>query len=167
MEELPHDKVSARMHEQRMVPQRPPLAIPGVVPFVSNDSNEPTVLDDKMLAKPLTIESKKPARIGDDDPTMLQVRVDELRKGGGAERDRPSGKARALDGGQTRPDPTGARRLEDAAPTHNDEHHVDTSTIRKSSGAFQGSKLSLILALVIVALVVAAAGLYLFGVIRI
>src|ERR1051325_2404120 len=68
MEELPHDKVSARMHEQRMVPQRPPLAIPGHLPLVGNDSNEVTALDDKMLGKPLTIESKKPARIGDDDP---------------------------------------------------------------------------------------------------
>jgi serine/threonine protein kinase len=166
MEELPHDKVSARMHEQRMVAQRPPLTIPAAA-MVSNDSNEPTVLDDQMLAKPLMIESKKPARIGDDDPTMLQVRVDELRKGGGAERDRPSGKARVLDAGQTRPDPTGARRHDEAAPTQNDEHHVDTSTIRKASGSYQASKLSLILALVIVALVVTAAGLYLFGVIRI
>ncbi|HSS02347.1 MAG TPA: serine/threonine-protein kinase [Kofleriaceae bacterium] len=164
MEEQPHDKVSARMHEPRMVPQRPPLAIPGSVPLVGNDSNEMTALDDKMLGKPLTIESKKPARIGDDDPTVLQVRGDERK---GAERDRPSGKARALDAGATRPDPSGTRRFDDAAPTHHDEHHVDTSTIRRTSSALHSSRLSLILALVIVALVVTAAGLYLAGVIRV
>jgi eukaryotic-like serine/threonine-protein kinase len=163
MEELPHDKVSARMHEPRMVPQRPPLAVPGNLPLGANDSNEVTAIDDMMLGKPLTIESKKPARIGDDDPTVLQVRVDEMRKG--AERDRPSGKARAMDAA-TRPDPTG-RRLDDAAPTQHDEHHVDTSTIRRTSGALHSSRLSLILALVIVALVVTAAGLYLAGVIRV
>jgi hypothetical protein len=88
-------------------------------------------------------------------------------RGGAAERDRPSGKARALEPGQTRPDPTGARRLDDAAPTHNDQASVDTSTIRRTSSGFHGSRLSLILALVIVALVVTAAGLYLGGVIRI
>jgi hypothetical protein len=121
-----------------------------------------------MLGAVLTIESKKPGRVGDDDPTMLQVRADELRKGAsGAEKDRPSGKARALDAARTRPDPTGARRIDDAAPTQSDEANVNTSTIRRTSGGLQGSKLSLILALVIVVLVVTAASLFLFGVIRI
>ncbi|HZJ65658.1 MAG TPA: serine/threonine-protein kinase [Kofleriaceae bacterium] len=169
MEEQPHDRVSSRMHEVRAAPQRPPLSVPGAVPLVvSNDSNEVTAIDDQMLGAALTIESKKPGRVGDDDPTMLQVRADELRKGsGGAEKDRPSGKARALDAARTRPDPTGARRIDDAAPTQSDEANVNTSTIRRTSGGLQGSKLSLILALVIVVLVVTAASLFLVGVIRI
>src|SRR5436190_2649894 len=54
MEEMPHDKVPARMHEPRGVPARPP------VPLLASDSNEMTAIDEKMLAKPLAIESQKP-----------------------------------------------------------------------------------------------------------
>src|SRR3954467_10041437 len=64
MEEMPHDKVPSRMHEPRNL-QRP------VAPLLPNTSNERTAVDDQMLAKPLTIESNKPNRIGDDDPTVL------------------------------------------------------------------------------------------------
>jgi serine/threonine-protein kinase len=161
MEEQPHDKVSARMHEHRGVPQRPQLA----PPIPPNDSNEVTAIDDSMLAKSFTIESKKPARVGDDDPTMLQVRVDEMRKA--AERDRPSGKARALDGPDPRakPDTTG-QRLADAAPTENDESKIHTSTIDRSPTGPQTSRLTVILAGVIVALVVLLIVLFAGGVIR-
>jgi serine/threonine protein kinase len=159
MEEQPHDKVSPRMHEVRSGPQRPQLGMPGAVSLVNNDSNEVTAIDAQMPVKALTIESKLPARIGDDDPTVLQVK--------GAEKDRPSGKARVLDLAKTRPDPSGARRIDDAAPTQSDEASVNTSTIRRSNSGLGGSKLSLILALVIVVLVVTAASLFLVGVIRI
>jgi hypothetical protein len=159
MEEQPHDKVPARMHEVRAVPQRPQLAVPSTVSLLNNDSNEVTAIDAQMPVKALTIESKLPARIGDDDPTVLQVK--------GAEKDRPSGKARVLDVAKTRPDPSGPRRIDDAAPTQSDEANVNTSTIRRSSSGLGGSKLSLILALVIVVLIVTAASLFFVGVIRI
>src|SRR6185503_3129546 len=69
MEEQPHDRVSARMHEVRGAPQRPPLSVPSAVPLVvNNDSNEVTAIDDQMLGAALTIESKKPGRVGDDEP---------------------------------------------------------------------------------------------------
>jgi serine/threonine protein kinase len=159
MEEQPHDKVPARMHEVRAVPQRPQLAVPSTISLLNNDSNEVTAIDAQMPVKALTIESKLPARIGDDDPTVLQVK--------GAEKDRPSGKARVLDVAKTRPDPSGPRRIDDAAPTQSDEANVNTSTIRRSSSGLGGSKLSLILALVIVVLIVTAASLFFVGVIRI
>src|SRR5678816_180203 len=53
MEEMPHDKVPARMHEPRGAVVRAP------VPLMASDSNEMTAIDDKMLAKPLAIESNK------------------------------------------------------------------------------------------------------------
>src|SRR5882757_9850305 len=65
MEEMPHDKVSSRMHDPRNLP-RQSLPMPQVVPILSNDSSEMTAVDDEMLGKPLTIESRKPARISDD-----------------------------------------------------------------------------------------------------
>src|SRR5262245_47715796 len=133
MEEQPHDKVSTRMHEPRNLPPRPVLAIP-VLPT----DNEATAVDDQMLAQPLTIESKKPARVTDDDPTMLQVRVEEMRgkpdataRGMGPERtERASGKAKVLDAPKV--SGSGGHRIDDAAPTQNDEAQVDTSMIGRS-----------------------------------
>jgi serine/threonine-protein kinase len=190
MEEMPHDKVSSRMHEQRNMPPRPP-AVPQ--PLLPNDSNELTAVDDEMLAKPLMIESKKQGRIGDDDPTMLQVRMEDKRgkadatsRGVGPERtDRPSGKARALEAertsgkakalelDQTTPDGVatvgsgGHGRADEVVPTENEEAKVDTSLMGRASAEPGRPKLPLILTLVIVALVAAAVGLYLGGVIRI
>jgi serine/threonine-protein kinase len=69
MEELPHDKAPARMHEPRTTTSRPPA--------IGADSQEVTaIVSDAMLAKPFTIESSKPGRIGDDDPTTVVVRDD-------------------------------------------------------------------------------------------
>jgi hypothetical protein len=181
MEELPHDKVGARMHEQRNAPARPPVTIP-LLPadLLANDSSELTAVDDNMMAKPLTIESKKAVRDVDDDPTMLQVRVDELRgkpdataRGIGPERasgERPSGKARALVpdakpagkvGGSG-----GHARLGDAAATENDEAKVDTTMIGKSDPR-RSSQIQLILVVAIVVTLAVAIGLYIGGVIRI
>src|SRR5690349_2775731 len=67
MEEMPHDKVPPRMHEPRGAAARP------VAPIHASDSGEMTAIDEKMLAKPLAIESSKP-RVGDDDPTVLAVK---------------------------------------------------------------------------------------------
>src|SRR5262249_52890372 len=56
MEERPHDKFPPRMHEPRGG-ARP------VAPIHVSDSGELTAIDEKMLAKPLAIESSKPGRI--------------------------------------------------------------------------------------------------------
>ena len=73
MEETPHDKVPARMHEVRTSAPKVPIR---------TDSDEMTALDDKMLqqGKPLVVESKK-SRIGDDDATLLHVRDEKPAKG--------------------------------------------------------------------------------------
>jgi len=72
MEELPHDKAPARMHEPR-TPVAPRIP-------VGTDSDELTALDDKMLRKSMVVESGK-KRAGDDDPTMLHVRDEKPAKG--------------------------------------------------------------------------------------
>ncbi len=178
MDEIPHDKVSSRMHEYRNM-QRPSVAValPPLVPLAGAaheinetiDTIETTAIDDHMLAKPLTIESKKPPRIGDDDPTMLQVRVEDMRgkveAARGAERtERPSGKARALELDKARSD-GGGGRLDDAPPTESDQSKIDTSMIDRSPTT-PSSRLSLILALVIVGIVLLLVGLFVGGVIR-
>jgi serine/threonine protein kinase len=187
MDELPHDKVSSRMHEPRNVP-RQPMAAPAVVPILSNDSSEMTAVDDEMLGKPLTIESKKAARISDDDPTMLQVRVDEMRSKAEAGRtERASGKARVADGERPsgkakvqdaeKPSAKGSSglatlgsgghgRLDEAAPTEN-EAKIDTSAIGRTIAEPRRGMLPWILALVIVAIVAAGVVAYLRGMIKI
>jgi serine/threonine-protein kinase len=174
MEEMPHDKVSSRMHEPRNLPSRPMMAMspPVSLSTLANDSNELTAVDDRMHGAPLTIESKK-QRVTDDDPTMLQVRVDELRAKGDATtrgigpelRERPSGRARALVPEAPRSIGSGGHARVDAAPTESDESKIDTSMIGRSEPR-ASSQLSLIVALVIVALIVVLAGLYIAGVIR-
>src|SRR5215831_18951222 len=120
MEEMPHDKVPPRMHEPRGAVRAP-------MPLMASDSNEMTAIDDKMLAKPLAplaIESQKPGRIGDDDPTMLSVREEE-RRGDGVRSDKPSGKSRVLDPAQLYPAGSGPRgRIEDAPRTEKDPSSV-------------------------------------------
>ena len=166
MEEMPHDKVPPRMHEPRGVPARAP------VPLLANDSNEMTAIDDKMLGRPLAIESQKPGRIGDDDPTVLSVREEERRIS--ASRavvgDRPSGKSRALEPDRTQPAGSGPRRVDDALLPENDQ----SATVRTPapmaprglSAERLSSNLPLVILLVMVALAVAVVGLYAGGVIR-
>jgi serine/threonine-protein kinase len=178
MEEMPHDKVGSRMHEARGLPRS---MVQVAQPVLPNESNEMTAVDDKMLGKPFTIESKKPARVGDDDPTMLQIRVDEKPRRSGSERsdraerpdrkDRPSGKAKAQEIDQTRPelgavggDTSGVARLDASSPTEN-EAKVGPPA-KAPAGEPVLSKLPLILVFVIVALVAAVVGLYIGGVIR-
>jgi serine/threonine protein kinase len=179
MEEMSHDKVSPRMHEPRNV-VRP-------VPLVLSDSNEMTAIDDSMLAKPLTIESQKPPRDGDDDPTVLQVRADDKRgkpdSGGRVgvperpdQKPRPSGKAKAPDLDRTTPDLSGLSgisgagndasgvRVEDAAPTQN-EAKLSASAVSRGAEPPR-SKLLLVVLFVVVALAAAAVGLYVGGVLR-
>jgi serine/threonine-protein kinase len=164
MEEQPHDKVPPRMHEPRGAPARVPVP----VPILASDSNELTAIDDKMLARPLAIESQKPARVGDDDPTMLSVREEERRGkldsgARGVVGDRPSGKARALEL-ERHPDGSGPRGV---PATEKDPSMVQTATGRSISAERLSSKLPLVILVVMVVLAAAAAGLYVGGVIRI
>ena len=159
MEEMPHDKVSARMHEHRNLMPRAPIA--------TSDSSELTAIDDKMLGKPLTIESKKQGRIGDDDPTMLldkRAKLEAASRGVG--QDRSSGK---LD--KPRPDDTvgsgGHARPRDGASTDDDAARASASRLGQSEVVPLRSKLPLVIVLVLVALTAAVAGLYLGGVIKI
>ncbi|HEY0191327.1 MAG TPA: serine/threonine-protein kinase, partial [Kofleriaceae bacterium] len=158
MDEIPHDKVSARMHEVRGVARMSaPMPVPVPV-HALQDSAELRALDDE----PLIVESSKKPRITDDDPTMLQVRIEDMRnkesaaRAVAAERDRPSQKAKVLD----RPDPAdvplprgsnGIGRLDDAAV----ESKISTATTGRTIADVKRSRLPLILALVILALVVA------------
>jgi serine/threonine-protein kinase len=164
MEEMPHDKVPPRMHEPRGAVARVP------VPLMASDSNEMTAIDDKMLAKPLAIESNKPGRIGDDDPTMLSVREEERRGNDGARSEKPSGKSRVLDPAQMYPAGSGARgRVEDAPKTEKDPSKVEPPGAGRSVSAERlSSKLPLIIVLVMFAIAaVTAASLYMSGVIKI
>jgi serine/threonine-protein kinase len=166
MEEMPHDKVPPRMHEPRSAPAR------GVVPLMASDSNEMTAIDDKMLAKPLAIESQKPRRIGDDDPTMLSVREEERRVkldgGRGAVGDRPSAKARAIEPERAHPDGSGPRgRVDGPAPADSVMTTVEAPVVRDPSAERLRSKLPLVIMVVMVVLAAAVVGLYFGGVIRI
>ena len=169
MEEMPHDKVPPRMHEPRGVVVRAP------VPVMASDSNEMTAIDDQMMARPLAIESQKPPRVGDDDPTMLSVREEERRgKGDAARSEKPSGKSRAIEpSSEPRvlyPEGSGPRgRVEDAPQTEKDPSKIQPPSPDRSISAERlSSKLPLIIMLVMVAIAaVAAAGLYVSGVIKI
>jgi serine/threonine-protein kinase len=152
MDEMAHDKVPARMHEPRNL-ARPSPVVP-VMPLLPLDS-ELTAVDDKLA---LRIESRKPPRDGDDDPTVLQVRASE----------RPSGKARVIE--LDKPVATlgsgGQRRIDEAAPTESDQSKVDTSAIDRTSAESVTSRLPLVVTVVIVAVVAIAAVLYFGGVIK-
>ncbi len=155
MEELAHDKVSARMHE-RVIPARP---IAG--------------FDDKGAAQPLTIESKRRGRDGDDDPTMLLVRDDDKRASNveiAARGVAAKPKGQAADKANAGERTAGGRRSEPAS-TERDDSKVTTAAMpgRPSQSTVEPlrSRLPLVIVLVLVAIVVAVAGLYLAGVIRI
>jgi serine/threonine-protein kinase len=69
MEETPHDKVGARMHDAKSGAGRPP-PIP-MPPMPAHNEVSEVTLDQK----PFVIESSR-ERIGDDDPTTLVMRDD-------------------------------------------------------------------------------------------
>jgi serine/threonine-protein kinase len=151
MEEMPHDKVPPRMHEPRGAAAGRPVA-----PIHVSDSGEMTAIDEKMLAKPLAIESSKP-RVGDDDPTVLAVKD-------GARGDRPSGKARALEPARSYPDGSGAR---EAPRTEKDPSKVvPGAALRTGSGERLRPKLPLIIVVAMIVLAAAIGGLFLVGVLR-
>jgi len=156
MEETPHDKVPPRMHEIRGAVAR------ASVPMVASDSNELTAIDDKMLARPLAIESRKPARDGDDDPTVLSVREEERRG-------KADGAGRSEKPERTYPDGSGPRgRVEDAPRTEKDPSRIEPiGDARSASSERLRSKLPLVIVLVMVALAALVGGLFVGGVIKI
>ncbi len=146
MDEISHDKVSARMHEPRNatpMPHRSPMSL--------GDSQEMTAVNQGPPNKPFQIESTK-ARPGDDDPTKLMVReqdakgkVDSTVRGFGA-----SGKSPAADLKPSR---------DSVADTH-----PDSSAVAKAQAAPSGSGRALIIASVVLLLLSAAGvGLYFSG----
>jgi eukaryotic-like serine/threonine-protein kinase len=154
MEEMPHDKVPPRMHEPRGAAARP------VAPIHASDSGEMTAINEKMLAKPLAIESSKPGRVGDDDPTVLAVRDGK----DGARGDRPSGKARALEPARSYPDGSGAR---EAPRTEKDPSKVvPGAALRTGSGERLKPKLPLIIVVAMIVLAAMIGALFLGGVLK-
>jgi serine/threonine protein kinase len=180
MEETPHDKAPARFHQARGAHARSAAAVPGsgamAVPAVASGAPaSPPVApapsstpSSTPLSTPLSspapvaasapaseaafvIESTKGPRIGDDDPTVLQIR-DEKRQVHDATT-RPA---------VTTPDRGAAATLEDAQTTIVEKQPAArTQTVTR-----KGPQLPLYLVLVVVALAAAAAGLYALGVLR-
>jgi len=167
MEEMPHDKAPARLHEPRNVPR----AVQPVIPIMANDSNEMTAIDDKMLAKPLTIESRLPPRVRDDDPTTLVVRDDErkleaiARGSAPAPAERPSGKSKQLAVDLKVPPSAAHPRVEDIRSL-DDAKYGASGAGSGTASAQQRQRAQLILTVVIVALVAAAIGLFFGGMLR-
>jgi len=166
MEEIAHDKVPPRMHEPRNV-QRPIQPV-----TLTNDSSELTAVDDKMMghAKPLTIESRHPVRVRDDDPTRLVVREDEKRSKldatarGTATRppEVSSGKSKVLAVDLKAHVSGGQPRVDDGRATD-----VDGAVAAGSgTSAPRTSRLPLIVLVAIIALVAAGLGLYVGGLLK-
>ncbi|HEY0194227.1 MAG TPA: serine/threonine-protein kinase [Kofleriaceae bacterium] len=160
MDETAHDKVGPRMHEVRGA--RPIASMAPVALHALADSGEHRAIDDD-FDKPLTIESNK-SRVTDDDPTMLQVRVEDMRsqdaadRAVAAERDRPSQKARALDppDGQVER-ASGKQRVQPAGAPAERESKISTATTGRTIADVKRSRLPLVLALVVIALLLAGA----------
>lgn len=134
MEETPHDKASPRFHQVRGEPARPPAQVELVE---LGDPVERTA--------PLVVESRKAPRIGDDDPTVLQIRDDRRPKPEDA---------------TTRP---GEPSLDDALTTVVERQEPSARAATATRG---NPRLPLYIVLAIAALAAAAAGLYVGGVLR-
>jgi hypothetical protein len=170
MEETAHDKVPARMHEPRNLPPKVPSSggqrVQPVIPL-SHDTGEQTAIDDNMLAKQqqLMVESTK-RRVGDDDPTILQLRDDKPRPGTA-----PGLGAPAKSGTVKIKKP--ATRKVDGTATLEEEIVTDTRSAEAPPGpktaSTKGARRSNAVLYVLIVLLVAAAtgfGLYYGGVIK-
>jgi serine/threonine protein kinase len=166
MDETPHDKAPARMHEPRgsVAPVRrelPPVSI--------GDSSEVTAINDgppKFDSSPkhspsskgsLVIESTK-RRPGDDDPTSLMVR--EEGKAGKAD----STKQGVVPSGGHRTPVPGTDDAKRGAADSVADTKADTSLVGRMEGGNSGRAL-IILSIVLLVASAAAAGLYFSGVI--
>ncbi len=154
MDEMPHERAPARMHEPRTARSSAPVLPP---PSLS-DSAEITAIDSVPLkppGEPLTIESGKPLRGNDDDPTKLMVRdegrgkLDSTSRGVGP-------LAKPI---EPTPSPSTRVVLDSAADTKADAPMIGRNMIQA-----QSSGRGLIIASVILLLLSAgAAGLYFSG----
>lgn len=158
MEEMPHEKVGARMHEVRgaapppMVPKSGGHHIP-----VGVFTEETTAIDDEMVARAqakLDVAATK-KRVGDDDPTMLHVRDDKATtphvavRGSGAN---PAPKAKGDSG--ARPSPPES------------EIATDIALPMVSAGNAKRSRVPLIVLVILLLAAGTFAGLYYGGVIK-
>jgi eukaryotic-like serine/threonine-protein kinase len=149
MDEMPHDKAPARMHEPRGAVRPAPVS---GRPVIGGDSEETTAITDP--PKPFQIEATK-IRPGDDDPTKLMVR----------DQAPPKGEPTSLGfGAQKWPAPeikqSGPRDAADSAA----DTKADPSVIQRAEAAAPPSGRGLIIASVVLLLLSAgAAGLYFSG----
>jgi len=151
MDETPHDKAPARMHEPRGVA---PTAARSS-PLTLGDSQELTAISDK--PKPFSIESSR-SRPGDDDPTKLMIRDEPMKQPKGDVTARGVGPEPAVHKSGARPAPVS----DSVADTQAD---VPPKT---AAAAAPRSNNGLVIALigVIIALVATGIALYFSGALR-
>jgi len=160
MDEMPHDKAPARMHEPRGAAARAALGAAGGAnntnaPLNLGDSQEMTAISEKPKPKGMVIESSK-ARPGDDDPTKLMVREEGKGKGDSTKQGvGPSA-------GHRTPVATNDTTKEAAIRDNVADTNADPSTVRRIEKTASSNKLPWIIIAVILVLGGAFAALY-FG----
>jgi hypothetical protein len=149
MDEMPHDKAPARMHEPKGGAPRPASGF--------SESQEVTAIDPipaavKQTPSPIVVEGGK-KRVGDDDPTLMMVRENEAK-------------------GQGAPTVKGSGPLKPPTPVAEDAAILDTKattpqvTFKTRATPEKGMPLPLMILIAVVLLAGAAAvGLYFGGVI--
>jgi len=153
MDEMPHDKAPAKMHD----PPRHATPFPRHSPLTLGDSQELTAINDRPPGqRPMQIEGTT-RRAGDDDPTRLMVR------------DEPKGKGDPTMLGLGSPARTPAAELKPSGRQAADgaDANGDPSTGRKATPAKAPPKSGrglIIMSIVLLVLSAAGAGLYFSGV---
>ncbi|HSD89864.1 MAG TPA: serine/threonine-protein kinase [Kofleriaceae bacterium] len=160
MDELPHDKAPARMHEPRGgVRATPPPA--SLSPLTLGDSQELTAISDKppkpKATPAMLIESTKKARPGDDDPTKLMVREEQKGKSDATMQGVGPGAGYRGPAEDIKSAPRAP--IESAADTK-----ADPSVVRRIEGNAKKTKAPWIILAIILVLAAAGAGLYFGGV---
>jgi serine/threonine-protein kinase len=145
MDETPHDKAPARMHEPRGIARPSPLSL--------GDSSEVTAINNQPPAKggAFVIESSK-GRPGDDDPTKLMIRDDGKQK--------PDSTSRGVGAKPVGAPPSGPRvAIESAADTK-----ADPAIAKAARAEHSGARRALLIIMIAVLVLAAAgAGLYFGG----
>jgi serine/threonine protein kinase len=159
MEETSHDKAPVRFHEVRQAPQhKAPAGLSHRDSPKLVDTNEQTAID----GKPFAIESSK-GGVRDDDPTILHVRDDiKPQKGDSTSR----GVAPAKTASASRKVPKGEEDIatdvvNEALPASDTGSKVGKNLANRKS-----SRIPLIIAIALVVIAGALAGLYFGGVIK-
>ena len=154
MEETTHDKAPPRFHQPRGAHARVSAEPVGPVGHAGRDERvhaPPPAPAPPQAPAPFVVESSKGPRVGDDDPTVLQIR-DERRPAQDATT-RPV---------VTTPDGSAAPTIDDALTTV-----VEKQPAARTETALRGTpRVPLYVVLAIVAVAAAVAGLYAGGVLR-